>query len=49
MALLVIASGQNGGRNGAVDSSHYQLCANLHVAECNWLVENPGTGARLCA
>jgi hypothetical protein len=39
MAFLVIASDGSGGRSGAVDASAYQLCANLHVAECNWLVE----------
>jgi len=45
-ALLVIASGDESVHGGAVDSSQYQLCANLHVAECNWLVKvNPGTGA----
>ena len=38
MALLVIVSGQDSEHGGAVDSSQYQLCANLHVAECNWLV-----------
>jgi hypothetical protein len=51
-ALLVIASGEDGEHGGAVDSSQYQLCANLHVAECNWLVTvNPGLGAaaELCA
>jgi hypothetical protein len=49
-ALLVIASGEDGEHGGAVDSSQYQLCANLHVAECNWLVTvNPGAGAGLCA
>ena len=39
MALLVIASGEDSEHAGAVDSSEYQLCANLHLAECNWLVE----------
>ena len=39
MALLVIASGADSEHGGAVDSSKYQLCANLHLAECNWLVE----------
>jgi hypothetical protein len=50
-ALLVIASGDESEHVGAVDSSQYQLCANLHVAECNWLVKViPGTGvaAELC-
>ncbi|MGH3553699.1 MAG: zinc-binding metallopeptidase family protein [Mycobacterium sp.] len=42
MALLVIA--QSGREHaGAVDASDYQLCANMHLAECNWLVEvSPG-------
>ncbi|MFN8071301.1 MAG: putative zinc-binding metallopeptidase [Mycobacterium sp.] len=39
MAFLVIDSDGGGGRSGAVDADAYQLCANLHVAECNWLVE----------
>ena len=46
MALLVITSGDDSERGGTVDSSLYQLCANLHVAECNWLVKvNPERGA----
>jgi len=50
MALLVINKGLKRGDSehaGAVDGSEYELCANLHVAECNWLVPvaNPG---RLC-
>ena len=46
MALLVITSGEDSEHGGAVDSSAYQLCANLHVAECNWLVKvKPGLGA----
>src|SRR6202022_898300 len=44
--LLVIPSGEDSEHGGAVDSSQYQLCANLHVAECNWLVVvNPVMGA----
>jgi hypothetical protein len=39
MALLVIASGADSEHGGAVDSSEFRLCANLHLAECNWLVE----------
>ena len=38
-ALLVITSGQDSEHGGAVDSGQYHLCANLHVAECNWLVK----------
>jgi hypothetical protein len=47
-ALLVIASGDESDHGGAVDADEYQLCANLHLAECNWLVEK-GPVARLCA
>ncbi len=39
MALLVIAPPAESEHRGAVDESHYQLCANLHLAACNWLVE----------
>ncbi|MGB0436359.1 MAG: zinc-binding metallopeptidase family protein [Mycobacterium sp.] len=39
MALLVIAPPAQSEHGGAVDESHYRLCANLHLAECNWLVE----------
>ena len=39
MALLVIETGQDAEHAGAVDAGKYQLCANLHLAECNWLVE----------
>lgn len=48
MALLVIAPAEESEHAGAVDSGQYQLCANLHLAECNWLVER-GPVARLCA
>ena len=37
-AMLVIASGPDSEHGGAVDASQYRLCANLHLAECNWLV-----------
>jgi hypothetical protein len=47
MALLVIAPGQESEHAGAVDSSEYRLCANLHRAECNWLVEK-GPVVQLC-
>jgi hypothetical protein len=47
MALLVIAAGVDTRRRGAVDSGQYQLCANLHLAECNWLVEK-GPIRKLC-
>ena len=51
MALLVITSGEDSEHGGTVDSSQYQLCANLHVAECNWLVgvnHVRGAVAELC-
>jgi hypothetical protein len=48
MALLVIASGADSEHGGAVDSAEYQLCANLYLAECNWLVEK-GPVRQLCA
>jgi hypothetical protein len=50
-ALLIIATGQGSEHGGAVDSSQYQLCANLHVAECNWLVKvdsSVGAVPKLC-
>jgi hypothetical protein len=47
MALLVIATGRESEHAGAVDESKYQLCANLHKAECNWLVET-GPFRQLC-
>ncbi|HME50122.1 putative zinc-binding metallopeptidase [Mycobacterium sp.] len=39
MALLVIADGPESGQPGFVDADKYELCANLHLAQCNWLVE----------
>src|SRR5436305_3630516 len=47
MALLVIAPTDESEHAGAVDAREYQLCANLHLAECNWLVAK-GPIARLC-
>jgi len=38
MSFLVIASGGGDGGVGSVDPQMYQLCANRHLAECNWLV-----------
>lgn len=46
-ALLVIARGEQGEHAGAVDADEYQLCANLYVAECNWLVPKNDRG-ELC-
>jgi hypothetical protein len=47
MALLVIATEGDVGHAGAVASSDYRLCANLHLAECNWLVRT-GPVPQLC-
>ncbi|WP_069165713.1 zinc-binding metallopeptidase family protein [Nocardia altamirensis] len=30
---------------GVVDAKRFRLCDNLHVAQCNWLVEVPDSGA----
>lgn len=55
MALLVIADTQEadpaGNQAGTVAADHYQLCANLHLAECNWLVPSnqPGGLCLSCA
>ena len=48
MALLVIASGPGTRHPGFVDAHDFQLCSNMHVAECNWLVRGGAEGA-LCA
>jgi len=45
MALLIIAP--DAGPAGTVAADDYQLCANLHLAECNWLVR-VGPGQPLC-
>lgn len=47
MALLVIAPEQESEHAGAVDERKYRLCANLYLAECNWLVEK-GPVVKLC-
>ncbi|ANW64532.1 hypothetical protein MMUR_42610 [Mycolicibacterium murale] len=52
MAMLVIASGEEAEQSGAVDARQFRLCANLHVAQCNWLVRlNPASTVQgeLCA
>jgi hypothetical protein len=48
MVLLVITP-QHGesGQPGFVDASAYELCANLHLAQCNWLVD-VAPGRKLC-
>ena len=48
MALLVIESGEESAQPGFVDADKYELCANLHLAECNWLVEK-SPERNLCA
>ena len=48
MALLVIAPPAESEHAGAVDATQYRLCANLHLAKCNWIVER-GPIAQLCA
>lgn len=48
MAFLVIDADGRGAGPGFVDAGEHQLCANLHLAACNWLV--PVAPARqLCA
>ena len=39
MAFLVISPVGGDGHGGAVAAHDYQLCANLHLAKCNWLVK----------
>ncbi len=39
MAFLVIAQDGEVAHSGTVDAREYQLCANLYLAQCNWLVE----------
>jgi hypothetical protein len=46
-ALLVITDTDDGGHAGAVDEDKFRLCANMHVAQCNWLVRV--SGDQLCA
>jgi len=48
MSFLVIAPGGGAGDDGSVDPQLYQLCANRHLAECNWLVRVEPV-RRLCA
>ncbi len=51
MALLVITEGEASEQAGFVNAAEYQLCANLIVAECNWLVpvNNPRLLCTSCA
>jgi hypothetical protein len=48
MAMLVISSGEEAAQQGFVDADNFELCANLHLAECNWLVEK-SPNRKLCA
>jgi hypothetical protein len=48
MAFLVIADDDGTATSGTVDAQERQLCANLHLAECNWLVDVQPT-RQLCA
>ncbi|HET9893088.1 MAG TPA: putative zinc-binding metallopeptidase [Mycobacterium sp.] len=51
MALLVISEDETTEHAGFVRASEYQLCANLLLAECNWLVpvNNPRLLCTSCA
>ena len=48
LALLEISEGDDRSNAGFADADKYELCANLHLAECNWLVEKVRP-RRLCA
>lgn len=49
MALVVIAEAGSGPpRSGYVSADEHELCANLHLAQCNWLVAKK-PGGQLCA
>ena len=48
MALLVIAPPEDSEPTGMVPASEYELCANRHLAECNWLVRKDAS-TPLCA
>jgi hypothetical protein len=50
-SLLIIARDAASDHDGAVDAGRYHLCANLYVAECNWIVgsDDSGRGDELCA
>src|SRR6202023_702882 len=47
IALLVIAPADESDKPGFVSGDEYELCANMHLAECNWLVERDPV-RRLC-
>ncbi len=48
MAMLVIAEGSEAAKPGFVNAGEFELCANLHLAKCNWLVPKEPV-RRLCA
>jgi hypothetical protein len=48
MAMLVIEDGPKAGKPGFVSADEFELCANLHLAKCNWLVVKDPV-RRLCA
>jgi hypothetical protein len=48
MAMLVIEEGPKAGKPGFVSADEFELCANLHLAKCNWLVVKDPV-RRLCA
>jgi hypothetical protein len=50
-SLLIIARDAASDHDGAVDAGRYHLCANLYVAECNWVVgsDDGGRDDELCA
>ncbi|MDT5093228.1 MAG: hypothetical protein QOH60_2591 [Mycobacterium sp.] len=47
MALLVIADEDEAAKPGFLDAAKFELCANLHLAKCNWLVPKEPV-RRLC-
>jgi hypothetical protein len=51
MALLVITTGDDADHAGFVSARDYELCANRHLAECNWLIpiHHPGGLCASCA
>lgn len=48
MALMVIVEGPESAHPGFVDADKFELCANLYLAECNWLVDKKPV-RELCA
>jgi hypothetical protein len=48
LAMFVIAERPEADKPGFVSADEFELCANLHLAKCNWLVVKE-PGRRLCA